>query len=97
MDYVTSGYEGLAEAVVAQAGRDYLEIKKKLYRIDEFKKKELKLKRELKRIDRFFKSEWYTHLSSVDSKWLKEQLDREFDIWCQEQEKLSVFEKTIGA
>ena len=97
MDYVAAGFEGLSEAIVAQAGRDYLEVKKRLHRIDQFKKEEKKLTLELKRLNRFFNSEWFRSLSAVDNKWLVEQLNKEYENWLREEEKLTIFDRTIGA
>lgn len=81
-----TNYDLLSEAIVAQAGKDYLELKKFLYVTKEGKEAR-KAAKELREINRFFRSTWYKTLTDVDSDWLIAQLDAEFEAWKKQQEE----------
>lgn len=87
----------LAEAIVEQAAYDYLLIKKDLYKIDcnafERKVKNIeltkrKMRLELQDIIRFFESDWYQGLTSLGHERLISKLDKRFEEWKQEFNKL---------
>ncbi len=61
-------YEALANAIIKSAANDYM--------------KEIKGQRrgsELKKLEEFFLSDWFTALTSVDGKWLMQELKREVE------------------
>lgn len=82
-----TSYELLAEAIVAQAGKDYLELRKFLYETKDGKEAR-KAAKELRDIMRFFRSRYFGTLTNVDSYWLVEKLDTEFEAWKKQQEEL---------
>lgn len=77
-----TNYELLGEAIVAQAGRDYIDVRKQIYLLGEDKK----LLRELGKIMKFFNSGYYKLLTKVDSQWLISKLDEEFEAWKKQEE-----------
>lgn len=77
-DFNVEGYKALASAIVAQAGLDYLKIKKKLDGLKDGEGRKL-LEVKLEDIKRFFKSRWYRDLTEVKGSWLMAQLDKYFD------------------
>lgn len=76
-DAIERGYADLAEAIVAQAGIDYLKIKKELEDLQPCRKRN-NLIAELESIERFFKSEWFKDLTDVSPNWLVGQLDKAY-------------------
>lgn len=79
-----TNYDLLAEAIVAQAAKDYLELRKFLHNTREGKEAR-KAAKELRDIRRFFTSRWYKTLTEVDGNYLMEKLDKEFEEWKKEQ------------
>lgn len=82
-----TNYDLLAEAIVAQAGKDYLELRKFLY-VAKDGKEAVKAAKELRDIMRFFRSKYFGTLTNVDSSWLISKLDEDFEAWKKEQEEL---------
>lgn len=72
------GCEMLCSAIVAQAGVDYLKIRRDLVGLKDGIKKKI-LEDKLKGIERFFESRWYRDLTELDGKYLKESLDKHFE------------------
>jgi hypothetical protein len=64
-------YENLANAIVAQAAKDYLRALKQLKKYPNYEDA-LARKRE---IERFFRSEWYSHLTKVNADYLISKLE----------------------
>lgn len=93
MDYVNEqsvgGYEAIAEAIIAQAGRDYLEYKKILY----MNPKDKEASYGLAEVTRFFNSKYFETISDVDPKWLIERLDAEIESWKKSEQEKSVTEQ----
>jgi hypothetical protein len=79
-----TNYDLLAEAIVAQAAKDYLELRKFLHNTREGKEAR-KATKELRDIRKFFNSRWYKTLTEVDGNYLMERLDKEFEEWKKEQ------------
>ncbi len=77
-DLDMKGCTALASAIVAQAGLDYLKIKKKLDGLKDGESRKI-LEAKLEDIERFFESRWYRDLTEVKGDWLKEQLDKYYD------------------
>ena len=77
-DLDIEGCMNLADAIVAQASKDYLTIRKKLDGLKDGKEKE-KLEKKLKKIKQFFRSKWYKTLTPVNGDRLVEILDARFD------------------
>ena len=81
----------LANAIVAQAAKDYMEYKQKLHKIklglrkykDDVEKNHAvnQYKGRLGDIVRFFKSKRYKEFTSVDPQVILNGLNREFEIW----------------
>lgn len=67
----TPFYENLANAIVAQAAKDYLRALKQLKKHPKY---EAALDRK-KEIERFFHSEWYNHLTNVNADYLISQIE----------------------
>lgn len=89
----TERYRDLAEAVVARAALDYMEYKQNLYHLkgttSELVDKEIKeLEGEIKRLVRFFNTSIYMQIIGVSADWIIETLDKEFEKWKIEQDKL---------
>ena len=76
------GADLLAEAIIAQAGIDYLEIRKEMYYYGETDE----LMSKLNGIIKFFHSKRYITLTDVDPDWLIEQLEKGHEKWVAEQE-----------
>ena len=74
--------EELAEAIVAQAGMDYLEYKKELYYSPGHKKTIEKFEE----VTKFLHSGYFRLLTDVDADWLITRLDKEFESWKTERE-----------
>lgn len=88
MDYakeqaINGKYEEIAEAIVAQAGKDYLEYKKILYK----KPEDEAASYGLAGVIRFFDSSWFEQLTDVDPKWLIERLDAEIESWKKSEQE----------
>lgn len=77
-DAIERGYEKLAEAIIVQAGIDYLKTKKALDNLKPGQSENILLKR-LAEIRGFFKSQWYRDLTDVDSRWLITKLDDTYE------------------
>jgi len=67
------GYKNLANAIVAQAAKDYRKAlrRQKLFPFDK------KVKREVAELEAFFRSGWYGLLTSLDGELLMMQLQAE--------------------
>ncbi len=61
-------YEALANAIIKSAANDYMKAIKGLRRSSD-----------LKKLEEFFLSDWFTALTSVDGKWLMQELKREVE------------------
>lgn len=66
-------YENLANAIVAQAAKDYIAALKKLKR----KRNNKMAMQEAMDLERFFHSAWYAQLTSVDPDYLIRRLRNE--------------------
>lgn len=64
-------YKNLANAIVAQAAKDYLRA---LRQLKKYPKYEAAIERK-NEIERFFRSEWYNHLTNVNADYLISQLE----------------------
>ena len=72
----------LAEAVVAQAAKDYLKAKKDLFNANPlFQETVKRLQWKLDSAVKFFRSKWYRTLCSIDADYLLKKLDEEFEEW----------------
>ena len=92
---ITEGCKEVATAIIARAALDYMEYKRDLYRLgfedqtDEKVKEEInRLEVELKLLDKFFKTSIYMSLMNISSEWVIETLDKEFEKWRIEHDKL---------
>ena len=72
------GCTALGEAIVAQAGIDYLDIRKQLEIIEDGIEKKI-LEKKLNEIERFFKSKRFELMTEVDGDHLKAILDERFE------------------
>lgn len=75
---VERAYNELAEAIVVQAGIDYLRTKKKLEIAAEGDYRN-RLLSNLADIEKFFQSRWCRELTDTDPDWFKEELDKAYD------------------
>ena len=66
----------LGEAIVAQAGKDYIEVKKDIHILERALKKK---QRELEDLEKFFKSNLYKLYTEVDGDKFKDLLDARFE------------------
>ena len=73
-----NGYEALAEAIVVQAGIDYLDYKMQLETADTDEKKK-KLESEIAKIEAFFRSRWYLELTDTNPEWLLNKLNEGYE------------------
>ena len=67
-----NGYQELANAIVAQAAKDYMKAKKRLMKHP----KNTDALDEIKECTRFFHSSWYQFLTKIDGDYLIAQLDK---------------------
>lgn len=79
-------YYNLANAIITQAAKDYLEYKQRLYAIETGKRTTVNNMEnyyvsEIKKIKRFFNSVWYSTLTKVPSALILEEQDRKFQEW----------------
>ena len=86
MKLCQEGIDNLRCAIVKLAAEDYLELKKRIYKIDHYGRVYTGNTREdfvyeLKRIERFFGNEWYVQLCDIESAKLIVMLDAEFEEW----------------
>lgn len=78
----------LAEAVVAQAAKDYLKAKKDLFNVNPlFQERIKRLQWKLESAVKFFRSKWYRTLCGVDADYLLKKLDEEFEEWVNSSDK----------
>ena len=78
----------LAEAVVAQAAKDYLKTKKDLFNVNPlFQGRVERLQWKLDSAVKFFRSKWYRTLCAVDADYLMKKLDEEFEEWVKSSDK----------
>lgn len=79
-------YYNLANAIITQAAKDYLEYSKRLYEL-EIGKRVLKnnmatyYASEIRKIERFFNSTWYSVLTKVPAKVILDEQDRILQEW----------------
>lgn len=73
-----NGYKALAEAIVIQAGIDYLDLKMRLETANTEEEQE-KLHAEIAEIRAFFRSKWYRELSDSNPKWMLKKLDEGYE------------------
>ena len=73
-----NGYKALAEAIVVQAGIDYLDSKRRFEIADTDEERE-KLQSEIAELRAFFRSRWYRELSSTNPKWMLKKLDEGYE------------------
>ena len=73
-----NGYEALAEAIVVQAGIDYLDLKMRLETADTDEEKK-NLESKIAEIKTFFHSKWYRDLSETNPKWMLKKLDEGYE------------------
>lgn len=73
-----NGYEALAEAIVVQAGIDYLDYKMQLETADTDEKKK-KLEDEIAKIEAFFRSKWYRELTDTNPEWMLTKLNEGYE------------------
>ena len=72
----------LAEAIVAQAAKDYLKAKKDLFRVNPlFRESAERIQWQLNSAVMFFRSKWYRTLCGVDPDYMLRRLDKEFEEW----------------
>lgn len=76
---IEQAYNELAEAIVAQAGIDYLKTRKKLETVDPESKKGKILTKEFEDVKKFFRSRWYKDLTDIDPEWLVKKLDEAYN------------------
>lgn len=69
-NYGTDPYENLANAIVAQAARDYLDVLKKLKK----NPRSRTAMDDAMRLEKFFHSGWYGVLTSIDGDYLIRKL-----------------------
>ena len=87
------GAERLSNAIVEQAARDYMDIKKELMDLSvnpsgNDTDRIVMLEDELTALIKFFKSEWYRQLTTVDGVWLMKELDKKAVAdWHKDQKK----------
>lgn len=73
-----NGYEALAEAIVVQAGIDYLDTKR-LLETDISDGLRTALENEIESIKSFFHSEWYAELSGTNPEYMLKKLDEGYE------------------
>ena len=73
-----NGYKALAEAIVVQAGIDYLDLKMRLENADTDEEID-KLMAGIAEIRAFFRSKWYRELSNTNPKWMLKKLDEGYE------------------
>lgn len=73
-----NGYEALAEAIVVQAGIDYLDTKRQL-ELDISDGLRTALENEIESIRTFFYSKWYRELSATNPEWMLKKLDEGYE------------------
>ena len=92
MSIRNDGYVNLANAIVEQAAKDYLNYKKRLYILgddddpNEIRGEVIRYRNKLNDVRKFFKSKWYKTLTDLNVEMLVRQLDEEFEEWKIEHE-----------
>ena len=74
-----SGYQALAEAIIVQAGIDYLDTKRLLENDISDGLREA-LNNELESIRCFFRSKWYVELTDTNPEWMFAKLDEGYEV-----------------
>lgn len=92
MSIRNDGYVNLANAIVGQAAKDYLNYKKRLYILgddddpNEIRGEVIRYRNKLNDVRKFFKSKWYKTLTDLNVEMLVRKLDEEFEEWKTERE-----------
>ena len=87
MNGTEHGYKLLGAAIVAQAGVDYLEAKKRLSNMNRDTAAAKELMGTILAIKNFFRSEWCSLLTDVDGEHLMHEIDKEYIRWKIEENK----------
>lgn len=88
-------YKEVALAVIARAALDYMEYKQELYHLEGIAselvdRQRNELESEIKKLERFFEKSIYMQYAEVSADWVITTLNKEFEKWKTEQDKLLV-------